>query len=331
MKILVTGATGFVGQAVVHLLAEEGQAEINALVRAPEQARLMLPAAARLFQGDIGDESAVAAAMEGCEFVFHLAALTKPWAKDDSLFYQVNVEGTRTVMNAALQAGVRRVVVTSTAGVMGAAKAGVSLVNEESNPQPELISIYDKTKKEAEDLSLSFLSKGLEVVIVNPTRIYGPGVDRESNSVTRLLRQFSQGRWRIIPGDGSSIGNYVFIEDVARGHLLAMERGGSGERYILGGENASYNEFFAYLREATGSRHRLFHAPLKPIGYFVKMDAFLARIMGRAPLLSPDYFKKLSLNWPIDTAKAEREIGYAHIPLKEGLAITYRWLKEKEG
>lgn len=330
MSVLITGATGFVGQALTRLLVEKSQTEIHALVRSVEHGKHLLPAGIRLFQGEIENRAAVANAMKGCKTVYHLAALAGVWAKNPNLFYRVNVEGTRTVLDTALRAGVRKVVVTSTAGVMGPSPyAGVS-VNESTHPNPPLISIYDQTKMQAEQVSFSYFQKGLDLVIVNPTRIYGPGVDRESNSVTKLLRKFSQGKWRIIPGDGSSIGNYVYIRDVARGHLLAMRHGKPGERYILGGENVSYRQLFELLRQVTGSSHRLFNVPLPPIIYFAKAESYLANITNRKPLLAPDYVKKLSLNWPMSSEKAMNEIGYTYIPLKEGLTKTYRWLLETD-
>lgn len=328
MSILITGATGFVGQTLTRVLTENHTSEVRVLVRSPRQGKEVLPPAVRIFKGEVEDAAAVAQAMQGCDQVYHLAALAGVWAKDLRSFYQVNVEGTRTVLEAALHAGVKKVVVTSTGGVMGPSPCSGILVDETTNLNPPLLSIYDQTKKQAEQLALSFLPRGLDVVIVNPTRIYGPGVDRESNSVTKLLNQFSQGKWRIIPGDGSSIGNYVYIQDVVQGHLLAMQRGKPGERYILGGENVSYRQLFELFRQVTGSHHRLFEIPLAPVLYFARAESLLASIMHRKPLLDPNYAKKLSLNWPMSSKKAMSGIGYTYISLKEGLSKTYQWLRE---
>lgn len=328
MKVLVTGATGFVGQGLVKFLVENCNSEVNAMVRSAHFAQDILPRKVRLFQGDVQNDDEVRKAMRDCEVVFHLAALTGVWAKDPNLFYSVNVEGTRTVMEAAIELGVKKVIVTSTAGVMGRSPAKDVIVDEKTNKIPTLASLYDRSKLQGEKVAFSFLERGLPVVVVNPTRIYGPGANRESNSVTKLVKQFAEGKWRIIPGQGTSIGNYVFVDDVVRGHYLAMERGIPGERYILGGENASYLELFELLRQITGSHHRLLHTPLRPILFFAKVESSLARTFGRKPLLVPDFVRKLSQDWNMSSEKAIREIGYSITPLREGLSKTYQWLSE---
>ncbi|MBK6948920.1 MAG: NAD-dependent epimerase/dehydratase family protein [Haliscomenobacter sp.] len=172
----------------------------------------------------------------------------------------------------------------------------------------------------------SYQQKGIEVVVVNPTRIYGPGPLNESNSVTKLADQFRQGKWRIIPGNGESIGNYVYLDDVVQGHILAMEKGMPGERYILGGENASYNQLFNLLRELTGQRQALIPLPLPVMMLFAGWENTMAQILGKKPLIVPEFVRKLSQDWPMSSEKAQTALGYQITPLRQGMRRTLEWL-----
>ncbi|MCB0608054.1 MAG: SDR family oxidoreductase [Lewinellaceae bacterium] len=325
MKVLVTGSTGYVGVPLVRRLAEEGF-EVHALARTPgkdgEHPGI------RTFKGDVLDTDSLEAAVAGCEAVYHLAAYAGVWAKDPDRFRLVNVEGTRNVFNAAAEAGVKRVVVTSTGGVMGHSPADGRAVDEQTYDNPPLASWYEKSKLEAEHLAFSYQEKGMKVVVVNPTRIFGPGPLNESNSVTKLIKQFNDGKWRFIPGDGESVGNYVYLDDVVDGHILAMEKGASGERYILGGTNVSYNQLFSLLREVTGSRQRLFHTPLAPMLLFSRLELLKARLTGKKPLIVPEFVHKLTKNWSMSIDKARKELGYSPMVFEDAVQMTLNWIKQ---
>lgn len=330
MKAFLTGATGFVGSALAKTLAQQGH-EVHALVRNRGKAgELTLPGIS-IFEGNILDPKSLREAMAGCDAVFHLAAQAGIWSKDPGLFERINLEGARLVFNAALEAGIRRMVFTSTGGTMGPSPAKGMPVQEDTNPNPELASAYERSKLKAEQLAVSYLGKGLEIVTVNPTRIFGPGPLEESNSVTKLIRQFSKGQWRILPGDGQSIGNYVYLDDVVAGHILALEKGRAGERYILGGGNASYSEFFELLRCLTGSDHRLIPVPVPLMMVFAQTETALARTIGKKPLIVPEFVRKLTLDWCMSSEKAVRELGYAPISLEEGVLKTLQWLQRATG
>lgn len=326
MKVLVTGSTGYVGIPLCRRLAEKGQ-QVHALARSVQGAG---HAGIRVFKGDLLDPGSVAAAVEGCDAVYHLAAYAGVWAKDPGQFRLTNVEGTRTLLAAAQAAGVRKVVITSTGGVMGHSPGNGILVDEATHPDPVLASAYEQSKLEAERLAFSYPGNGMEVVVVNPTRIFGPGALNESNSVTKLIHQFYEGKWRIIPGDGESIGNYVYLDDVVTGHILAMEKGKPGERYILGGDNVTYNEFFALLRKLTGSRQKLFRAPIGPMLFYARLEMLKTRLTGKKPLIVPAFVHKLTKNWSMSSQKAQTELGYSPIPLADGLELTLEWIKKNK-
>ena len=324
-KVFVTGATGYIGEILSTKIADS-DVEVKALVRNPEKAGRLQHKNITPVSGALADPATLETAMQGCTEVFHVAALAGVWHPDPDAFRKINVEGTLNVLGAAHRQGVRRVVLTSTAGVMGPT-SNTEAVREDTNPEPRLTTEYERSKLEAEQLARQFGAQtGLEVVIVNPSRVYGPGQWSESNAVTKMIRGYAAGSWRLIPGDGHSIGNYVFVDDVVQGHLLAMENGRPGERYILGGENYSFNSFFDLLAELTGRRHFMVHLPIPLMLAFAKTQQFLADTLGRRPLITPPFVRKYLRHWPLSSQKAETELGYRITSLESGMQRTLEWL-----
>lgn len=326
---MITGATGYVGERLALHLAQAGH-HIHALVRSPQKAAALLQHPhIKTFKGDLQDQASILAAMQGCEEVYHLAAYAKVWDKNPRAFYEMNVEATRHVLEAALFLGLRRVVCTSTAGVLGPSIGG-KLVTEESRPQEALSTEYERTKAEAEEVAWEYAKKGLEVVVVNPTRVYGPGQFSESNAVTKLIKRYQEGKWKVLPGDGKRIGNYVYIEDVLQGHIAAMEKGKSGERYILGGSNASYQEFFDTIGLCIGRKYKLVPLPLWLMMGFAKIQLFLAEKFGRQPLITPPFIRKYLHDWSLSSEKAIKQLGYQITPLQEGIQKSLDWLQSQK-
>jgi farnesol dehydrogenase len=165
--------------------------------------------------------------------------------------------------------------------------------------------------------------------MVNPPRIYGPGIITESNAVTRLIKLYMAGKWKIMPGDGKRTGSYVYIDDVVNGHILAMQSGRSGERYILGGVNASYNEFFELLAKIAGKKIKLIKLPVWAMMLAGNAIQLYTKISGKPPLLTPPWIKKYYYDWSLNSEKAQQELGYTYIPLEEGLQKTVDWLKQQ--
>lgn len=327
MNIFITGATGFIGQKLSLQLAENGHI-VYALVRNEQKGTALLHHQnIRLFIGDILDKASVLAAMKGCRQVYHLAALASVWNKDPDAFYIMNVDGFKNILDCALKFHIKDVLFTSTAGVVGHSE-NRKLVCESTNPHPILETLYEKSKVEAELLLQQYNQKGIRGIIVNPSRVFGPGLLTESNGFTRLIKMYINGKWKIKPGNGKSIGNYVYIDDVVAGLIKAMEKARPGERYLLGGINTTYNDFFSLVDNLTGKKRRLYNIPLPVMLFVSHMQLLMAKLFGKQPLITPPFVRKYNKNWIVSSAKAEKELDYQITPLKEGVAKTLAWLAQ---
>jgi len=334
-KVLVTGATGFIGTRLVQALVERGRS-VRALCRrdnvtSPPGLGLRDGAPLRhpkveLFRGDITDAESVNRAMEGCTEVFHVAGYAKNWAPDPTTFYRVNRDGVKNVLAAAQRCGVRRVVWTSTIQTFPPTPPG-QIGDETWVNRGPFLTDYEASKVAAEKEALAMARQGLDVVIVNPTRVFGPGHITEGNSLSRLIDMYDRGRLPFLLNAGRNIGNYVFVEDVVEGHLLAMERGRSGEKYILGGENVSLREFFRLVDQVSDKRH--FQIPIFRPGAltFAWVQKKLAEWFGIYPAITPGWVRTFLMDRAYTCRKAQEELGYQPRPLIEGLRITYAWLQ----
>jgi farnesol dehydrogenase len=328
MRVFITGGTGFIGSRLTEKLISQNH-DVTLLVRNPSAAAFNGNDKVTMIKGDLFNNAVLLEGMKDCDWVFHMAAYAKPSYKDPSIVTGINVDGTVNVFEAALESNVKKVVFTSTGGTMSYSHDGKS-VDESTNPDPELQTLYEKTKAEAEKIALDFSKKGLAIVTVNPTRVYGPGKLTESNSMTKIIRLYISGLWRIIPGDGKSIGNYVFIDDVVEGHILAARYGKSGERYILGGENHSFRELFDIIGETAGKRRILVNLPAGLMKGIIKLFNFISKISGSAPAITMDWLDKYLNNWIMSSDKAIKELGYKITPFSAGVSSTIQWLKTKQ-
>ncbi len=328
MKCFITGATGFIGNNLAKELLDEGN-ELHVLVRSQKENRLFDHENVTVFYGDLHSAEVINKAMKGCDIVFHMAAYANLWSKDKSLAYKTNVLGTGNILEAALKNHVKKMVFTSSAATLPPSKEKEE-VDESTLPPPAFLTDYEVTKNEAEQLCLEYCKKGLDVVIVNPTRVFGPGFLNKSNSVTIMIKNYIKGIWRINPGDGSQIGNYVYVNDVVKGHLLAMKKGTPGERYILGGTNASYNEFFSVLAFVSGKKRFMFHFPFSWMMIIAKFEFFMAENFGKKPLITPPWVKRYLQNRLVSSQKAINELSYSITPLAEALEETILWLKSSQ-
>lgn len=324
MKIAVTGSAGFIGAQLVDRLVAEGH-EVHALVRSmkPEyRGRENV----RYHLGDLLDDASLDSLVAGCELVFHLAACAKMRSADVQDFYLVNVEGTSHLVRAAKKAGVRKFILTSTAGRFGPSEDGP--ITEETKRHIGYMNLYEETKELAEKLAFSQRSPNFEVVVLSPTRVYGPGRLSEANGVTRMTRLYLQGKFRLLPGDGNCRGNYVYVDDVVEGHLLAMQYGRSGEVYLLGGENYSLNELFNQLAATSNKRYWMIHLPGWAALSIARLMELRLKITGKPPLVTSSWLKRYMKNWEVSSAKAIREFGYRITSLDVGLKKTVAWLNE---
>ncbi len=329
MKVFVTGATGAIGAHLVKSLSDRGNT-VHILVRSLAKAKELSFKGVVPFVGDITNKRSIDQAIEGCTQVYHLAACAKVWAKNTGHFYKVNVQGTENVLQSALEHKIDKVVVTSTAGVLGPSIN--SVITEKKIRDVDFLNEYEGSKSMAESKIKDFVNvHGLNVVIVSPSRVYGPLVFGSPSSTTLMIDKYVNGSWRIYPGKGIELGNYVYIEDVISGHLLAMDKGQKGQVYLLGGENYDYKTFYKVLSEVSGVKRKMVSIP-----YWFQM--ILARLLWlRAetflinPLFTPKWVRKGFYDWELSSEKSVRELGVSITPLKDGLIKTANYLKKVQG
>ncbi len=332
--IFVSGASGFIGCRLVYALASQGYT-VRALCRRgdlPKPPGLPLGHEAcgnriRIVNGDITDRDSLARGMEGCTQVYHLAGYAKNWAADPKTYYDINVAGVENILAAARDVGVERTVWTSTMMTFGPTRR--SEVADESRPriQPPLTE-YERSKIVAEERAQRRAADGQHVVIVNPTRVFGPGHLTEGNSLSMLIDQYDRGRAPFLLNNGRNVANYVFVDDLVAGLQLAMQRGRSGERYILGGENISLKEFFKTIDRISGRQHFTWTVRLPMAMTFAWFQKLRAEWLGAYPQITPPWVRVFLADWAFSIAKAEQELGYRPRPLEEGLRITYAWLQQ---
>lgn len=327
MKIFVSGATGSIGAHLVKMLSERGHT-VHALVKSMERARNLTFENVFPFQGDITDKASVDAAMKGCDQAYHAAALAAVWAKNSGDFYEINVRGTINVLQSALDHHIKRVVFTSSAGVFGPSVNGI--ITEKKVREVDIFNEYEGSKLMAESAVKDFVNlHGLDAVIVSPTRVYGPFLFGEPSSTTLMIDKFVNQGFRLYPGDGTGIGNYVYIEDVALGHILAMEKGKKGETYLLGGKNYSYIEFFNMLGAAAGINRMMIRIPMWMQLLFARFELFMAVWFGKSPEVTPKWIVRGKYQYELSPQKAINELGLPVTNIEEGLNKSVEWVRSR--
>ncbi len=321
-RVLVTGASGLIGSHIMDALIDAGY-EPRAFCRRPVVPRA---SAVEQVRGDVRDLTALRCAMRGCDAVIHSAALYSYSRSDAEEMAQTNVDGTRNVLDAAARAGVSRVVITSSCSTCGPVRGRAADESDEA-PSFELSVPYKRTKLAAEALALQRATKGQNVVIVNPTTTVGERDWRPTPS-GRMVRDVLTGRIRGYLVSGGL--NIVAAEDVARGHVLALQRGRSGERYLLGGENLTMKQTFEIIARLGGVA-----TPRVPVAYpLVLGAAVLLHLAGRltrreASLLLLDEVRLASMPMYFSSRKAELELGYSHRGAEEALSAAVRWFGQR--
>jgi nucleoside-diphosphate-sugar epimerase len=324
MRVFLTGGTGFIGRAVLAGLLREGH-EVVALVRAPERLPAERPPGLTVVKGDLSNGDFLLEALKGCRRLYHLAAMARAWHPDPDEFDRTNVDGTRRLFEAALRARVEKAAYTSSVMAIGPTDGFVA---DESTPNSsEPLSNYQRTKALAEEVAVTFIRKGLPLVIVLPTLVYGPSGESRRVSFNRFLQDFLLGKPVVIPGDGSQRLNAVYLDDVVEGIRLAMEKGRPGQRYILGGENLSVRDLSGLVNAVAGTHFRVRHVPFWMAKTAGLIEEGRARLLNRNPLITWQSVETYRHSWTYSSEKAKRELGYAPRSLREGLALTLEWLK----
>lgn len=323
MKALVTGATGFVGSAVVRQLLARGW-EVRALVRAGSNRCNVQQLPVDIAVGDLMDGTSLNAACRGCEALFHVAADYRLWARDTTELYRNNVEGTRNVMLAALQADVKRIVYTSSVATLGLPADGQPGHENTPSTLADMVGDYKRSKYLAEQAVREMARDGAPIVIVNPSTPIGPR-DVKPTPTGRMVLEAARGRTPAYVDTGLNIAH---VDDVAAGHLLAYERGRTGERYILGGENLTLREILTMVAECAQRRPPTVRLPLELVVPFAYLSEAFAFSTGRVPQLTLDSLRMARKRMFFSSAKAQRELGYKSRPAQVAIADAVQWFEE---
>ncbi len=314
MKYFLTGATGFLGGVLARQLREEGH-DVQAVIRNPQKASELQSLGVKLFPGDVTDKESMREAMQGTDGLFHVAGWYKIGVRDKSEGERVNVQGTRNVLELMKELRIPKGVYTSTLAINSDTHG--ELKNESYHFTGKHLTEYDRTKAIAHEIAKQFIAEGLPLVIVMPGGIYGPG---DTSVLRRTFIDFLQGKLPMLPRKAGIC--WAHVEDTARGHILAMEKGVPGETYIIAGEPATYQEALQLASHITGKPVPMIvpYQMMKAMSYLVKpFEAVLPE------LYSPETLRVMSgaTYWG-DNSKAKRFLGYNPRPLSEGLESTLR-------
>lgn len=321
-RVFVTGGTGYLGGRLLQSLISDGY-EVRALLRGPS-VHVQHPQIEGV-AGDLSDYQRLASQVRGCDAVFHTAALVASWVPDESEFYRVNVTGLRNILRACEIADVPTLVYTSSFFALG--PAPFPGANERAPLEGRKIHPYQHSKLEARREAVRALAAGFPVVVLYPGIIYGPGKRTRGNLVATLIEEFARGRTPGLLGDGSQVWSYAYIDDVARGHILALSRSPKGGEYVLGGENASLGGFFAVLSSLTGRRAPRLRIPLAAGMAAAGLQMIVDRLRSRAPSMTPSSVRMMYESWACDSTRAEAVLGYRPRPLRAGLIETLKDLR----
>ncbi|HEY7404320.1 MAG TPA: hopanoid-associated sugar epimerase [Candidatus Angelobacter sp.] len=323
MKVFITGATGFVGSHVARALASEG-AELRLLVRATSRKDNIADLHGEAVVGDLREPESLKKAMAGCEFVFHVAADYRLWVRDPEEMYRANVEGTRSIIAAAQQSGVRRVIYTSSVATMGFTKEGHIATETSPVSINDMVGHYKRSKFMAEEIALEAGRKGANVVVVNPTTPIGE-YDIKPTPTGRIVVDFLKRKFPAYVDTGLNLAD---VKEVARGHLLAMEKARPGERYILGGENLTLKQILDKLAALTGLPSPKMKVPhAVAMGFAVFDQFFTGMVKGKEPRATIDAVKMGRKKMFASSAKAERELAYKVLPVEDALRRAIEWFQ----
>jgi dihydroflavonol-4-reductase len=324
MKTLVTGATGFLGSAIVRELLKDGR-EVKVLVRQGTDTENIDGLDLELAYGDLRDKDSLTKALEGCDVLYHTAAYYSLWDKNKRLIYDINVEGTRNILQAALDRGLTKTVYTSTVGCIGLLENGEPADEDTPFNPATLSNDYKRSKYQAEQVAKEFSQKGLSLVIVNPSTPVGPR-DIKPTPTGKIVLDFLN---RKMPAYLDTGLNLIDVDDCARGHLLAEEKGVPAERYILGNRNMSLKEILLTLEKITGLK-----APTVKMPYWVAFtagwvsDAISDHVTGKPPAVPLAGVRMAKYFMYFDSSKAVRELGLPQNSIETALEEAVQWFRD---
>src|SRR6476469_9485807 len=324
MKALVTGATGFVGGAVARALIRAG-VDVRVLARSQSDTQNLSGLPVERVEGDLLNPASLRTALAGCQQLYHVAAYYALWAKDPSIFYDINVTGTCNVLTAARLAGIQRTVYCSTIGAIGLPADGGLGTENTPVSLDQMAGHYKRSKYLAEQEVLKFASEGVPVIIVNPSAPVGAG-DVKPTPTGQMIVDFMKGRMWAYIETGM---NLIDVDDVAIGHLRAMERGRIGERYILGHQNLTLREIFQMLSELTGIPAPRLKLPWQAILPLAHANRWFADYISRRPPRIPlEGVRMAKYHMHYDCRKAVRELGLPQTPAEVALGKAVKWFRD---
>ena len=323
MKAFVTGATGFLGSHVARVLADQG-ADLRLLVRATSNLRNLQGLKAETATGDLRDAGSLENAMSGCDTVFHVAADYRLWARDPWEMYRSNVEGTRAILEAARKNGVRRVVHTSSVATIGFIENGHPADEDSPVSLADMIGHYKRSKFMAEQIALEAGRRGWHVVTVNPTTPVGEQ-DVKPTPTGRIVLDFLKRKFPAYVETGL---NLVDVRECASGHVAALEKGRSGERYILGGEDLTLKQILDKLAKISGLPSPTVKLPyVFAFAAGVVDEAITGRLLHREPRATVDTVRMGKKKMFASSGKAERELGWKIVPVEDALRRAVDWFR----
>ena len=324
MKSLVTGGTGFVGSHLVRVLLERGE-QVRCLVRPASRLDNLKDLSVELVNGDLRDPDSLRLAAKGCSVVYHCAADYRLWCKDPNEMYQSNVDGSNNVMQAAFDAGVERVVYTSTVGCLGLNENGTPANEDTPVAIEDMIGHYKRSKFLAEGKVREWVLRGLPVVIVNPSTPVGE-LDIKPTPTGKIIVDFLRGKMFAYVDTGM---NLIDVRDCAEGHVLAAEKGRVGERYILGGRNLTLKELFDALASVTEIASPTMKVPHWVAETYARLENIWAANIARREPEAPLESVKMSRHkmW-FDASKAVQELGLPQHPIERALERAVKWFRE---
>jgi dihydroflavonol-4-reductase len=322
MKTFVTGATGFIGASIVRELLRDGR-EVRVLVRSTSDLSNLKGLDVELCEGDLLDTPVLRQGLKGCDVLYHAAADYRLWTRNPEDMYRTNVGGTTAVLEAAMESALSRVVYTSSVGTLGTTGNGVPGTEDTGVSLDDMVGPYKKSKFLAEREAERFVSRGLPLVIVNPSTPVGPW-DIKPTPTGKIIVDFLK---RKMPAYLDTGLNLIAVEECARGHILAEQKGCTGRKYILGNANLSLNHIFRMLQEITGIQAPRVRLPYAPVLAAAWLNEGLSRMTGREPLIPLAGVRMAAHHMYFDSGRAVRELGLPQTPVKKALERAVEWFR----
>lgn len=323
MKTFITGATGFIGASIIRELLRDGR-EVRVLVRSASNLSNLKGLDVEIWKGDLLDSTSLRSGLKGCDVLYHAAADYRLWTHNPDEMYRTNVGGTTAVLEAALENNIKRVVYTSSVGTLGNHEDGTPGTEDTDVALSDMVGPYKKSKFLAEREAERFVARGLPLVIVNPSTPVGPW-DIKPTPTGKIIVDFLKRRMPAYLDTGL---NLIPVEDCARGHILAEQKGSVGRKYILGNANLSLRDIFRILQEITGFTAPKVRLPYTPVLMAAWLNEGISRITGREPLIPLAGVQMAAHHMYFDSGRSVRELGLPQTSVKEALERAVEWFRE---